>query len=132
MDHSSWPFAQGKSENVSSVQGGREIGPWSKAMMYENPVVAVKQFPEGSVRKSYTVVHVSFQSTGSTNIKYANALRELKLFVRERLRGRGDSKRAWAIEMNEGRELYLKTYSGVGKIDQLLKEWTCKMRTFCW
>ena len=38
----------------------------------------------------------------------------------------------WAIEMNEGRELYLKTYSGVDKIDQLLKEWGCKMRTFRW
>ena len=109
-----------------------KIGSWPKAARYENPVVAVKQFPEGNVRKSYTLVHISFQSTGSTNITYANALRELKTFVRGRLRGRGDSKRAWAIEMNEGRGLYLKTYSGMGKIDQLLKEWTCKMRMFCW
>ena len=80
----------------------------------------------------YTVVHVSFQYTGSTNITCVNALRELKLFVRERSRGKGDSKRIWAIEMDEGRELYLKTYSGVDKIDQLLKEWDRKMITFHW
>ena len=110
------------------------IGPRSKAARYENPVVAVKhvQFPAGDEKKPYSVVRVSFQSTGSTNITCVNALRELKLFVRKRERGRGASKRVWAIEMNEARELYLKTYSGVDKIDQLLKEWGCKIRTFRW
>ena len=111
-----------------------QINARSKAARYENPVVAVKHvaFPEGAAQKPYSVVHVSFQSTGSTNITCVNALRELKLFVRKRERGRGASKRVWAIEMNEGRALYLKTYSGVDKIDQLLKEWGCKIRTFRW
>ena len=88
-----------------------KVGPRSKAARYENPVVAVKHidFPEGDEKKPYTWVHVSFQSTGSTNITCVNALRELKLFVRKRERGKGDSKHVWAIEMNEGRELYLKT-----------------------
>ena len=103
---------------------GTLINSRSKAARFENPVVAVKHvtFPEGSNKKPYTVVHVSFQSTGGTNIACVNALRELKLYVRERTRGRGDNKRIWAIEMNEGQELYLKSYSGVDKIDQLLKE----------
>ena len=101
-----------------------KVGPRSKAARYKNPVVAVNhiEFPARDVRKPYTVVHVSFQATGSTNITYVNALRELKLFLRERLRGKRDSKRVWAIEINEGRELYLKTYSGVDKNYQLLKE----------
>ena len=75
------------------------------------------------MRKPYTVVHISFQSTGSTNITWVNTLQELKFFVRECLGGNGDSKRIWEIETNKGRELYLQIYSGVEKIDQLLKEW---------
>ena len=106
----------------------------SKAARYENPIVAVKHvtFPAGDPRKPYTVAHVTFQSTGGTNITCVNALSELKLFVRERSKGQGDTKRIWAIEMNEGRELYLKTYSGVDKIDQLLKEWCMRYVTWRW
>ena len=86
----------------------------SKAARFENPVVAVKHvtFPAGDTRKPYTVAHVTFQSTGGTNITCVNALSQLKLFVRERSKGQGETKRILAIEMNEGRELYLKTYSG--------------------
>ena len=51
---------------------------------------------------TWTRVHVTFQSTSSTNISTVNALNGNRLFVREKERGQGTSKRRWAIEMNEG------------------------------
>ena len=113
---------------------GVDINARSKAARYMQPIVVVKHVtpPAGSGGKPYTVAHVSFQSTGGTNITCVNALRELKLYVRERAKGRGESKRIWAIEMNEGRELYLKTYSGVDKIDQALKEWHLNYISWRW
>jgi hypothetical protein len=47
---------------------------------------------------------------------------EVGLYVHERNRGEEMKKRTWAIEMNEPRETYLKTYSAVDKIDQTLLE----------
>ena len=34
--------------------------------------------------------------------------------------------------MNEGREIYLKTYSAVDKIDQMLKEWQLDYISWKW
>jgi len=92
---------------------------------FEQPIVAVKyvHHPAESEKESYCVVHVSFQSTGGTNIQSVNALPELQLYVRERTKGHGDSKRKWGIEMNKARELYLKCYGAVDKIDRMLKDW---------
>ena len=93
----------------------------SKVARFEQPIVAVKyvHHPAESEKESYCIVHVSFQSTGDTNIQSVNVLSELQLYVRERTKGRGDSKRKWGIEMNEAWELYLKCYGAIDKIDQI-------------
>ena len=68
----------------------------SRVARFENPIVAVKHVVSTTPReKDYTIVHVSFQSTGSTNIQCVNVLREVTHFVRRRGRGRGDNKRVW-------------------------------------
>ncbi len=48
------------------------------------------------------------------------ALLLVDLYVRDCSKGRGQQKRTWGIEMNEARETYLKNYSAVDKIDQML------------
>ena len=52
--------------------------------------------------------------------------------MRERNKGRGKNKRTWGIEMNEARETYLKTYSAVDKIDQMLLGWEVNYRSWRW
>ena len=37
--------------------------------------------------------------------------------------GRVNEKQVWGIEINEAREVYLKLYGGVDKLDQLVKDW---------
>ena len=61
-----------------------------------------------------------------------NVLRKVSNFMRLREHGRGDNKRVWAIEMNEGREIYLKIYSTVDKVDQMLKEWQLDYISWEW
>jgi hypothetical protein len=67
----------------------------------------------------YTTVHVSMQSTSSTNFSSVNALNAVTNYIQVRERGnevRG-TKRSWGIEMNEARELYLGTYGCVDTVD---------------
>ncbi len=52
-----------------------------------------------------------------------NALLLVNLYVHDCSKGRGHQKRTWGIEMNEARETYLKNYSAVDKIDQMLLGW---------
>jgi hypothetical protein len=132
----------------------------SKVARFEQPIVAVKNFiqPEKKPstdedntkgkrvkqkeddlmelvemeKKDYVVCHVSFQSTGGTNITSVNALSNVELFVHDRNKGRGENKRTLGIEMNEARETYLKTYSAVDKINQILLEWEVKYRSRRW
>ena len=59
--------------------------------------------------------HVSMQSTSSANFSSVNSLNHVSFFTVEKKRGKEDQTRRWKIEMNEARQLYLKTY---GKIDQ--------------
>ena len=94
----------------------------SRMARFEQPIVAVKHV-EPTSGEPYNIVHVSFQSTGSTNIQTVNALSKVALYVRERNRGRGANKRVWGIEMNHARELYLKTYGAVDKLDQNIMDW---------
>jgi hypothetical protein len=68
--------------------------------------------------EEYQRRHVTFQSTSSCNISGVNSLRANSLYVWERHRGQGESKRWWGIEMNHTCKLYLKTY---GIIDTLEK-----------
>jgi hypothetical protein len=79
--------------------------------------------PVADKKKDYVICHVSFQSTGGTNITSVNALSSVELYVREQNKGKGNQKRTWGIEMNEAPETYLKTYSAVDKIDQMLLGW---------
>ena len=45
------------------------------------------------------------------------------MLVKEGTGGVGQTTRIWAIEMNKGRDLYLKIYGDVDKVDQMLKDW---------
>jgi DNA-directed RNA polymerase subunit RPC12/RpoP len=113
---------------------GRTVDQRSKVARFEQPIVAVKHVPANpeTGMKKYTLTHCTFQSTGGTNISGVNALLELGLYVRERNRGRGENKRRWAIEMNEARDTYLKTYSAVDKIDQTLLNYNINYRSWKW
>ena len=68
-----------------------DIGPMSRAARFEQPIITVKdiKFPPSSNKKDYMIVHVSFQSTGSTNITTINALKQVELYVTKRERGKG-------------------------------------------
>ena len=79
---------------------------------------------------TWTRVHVSFQSTSSTNISTVNALNYNKLNVRIKERGRSAAKDRWAIEMNEARQLYLASYGRIDTIDSLIKN--CQMYYVSW
>jgi hypothetical protein len=97
----------------------------SKVAPFEQPIIAVKNVKhEDSDRvtdkKDYVLCHVSFQSTGGTTISMVNALLSVDLYVCDCSKGRGQQKRTWGIEMNEAREMHLKNYSAVDKIDQML------------
>ena len=87
----------------------------SKAARFENPVFITREC-EGSI-----IQLTSFQSTSSCNILSVNALNDCELYCHTKQRGRGDKKRQWGIEMNQSRELYLRTYGGVDRLDHLLK-----------
>ena len=79
---------------------------------------------------SWTRVHVSFQSTNSTNISTVNALNQNQLFGSPRQRGQGNNKRKWVIEINEARQLYSATYGRIDTIDQLIKK--CRIYYCTW
>jgi hypothetical protein len=88
----------------------------SRAARFNEAVTAVKQTLftlEDTVRLPFKRIHVSFQSTLSTNISTVNALNSNKIFVVKKERGQGASKRKWAIQMNEARQLYLKMYGRI-------------------
>jgi hypothetical protein len=95
----------------------------SRAARFNEPVTAVKQTLftlDDTLHMPYKRVHVSFQSTSSTNISTVNALNSNKLFVVKKERGQGSAKQKWAIEMNKARQLYLKTYGRIDTIDSLI------------
>jgi hypothetical protein len=86
------------------------------------PITVVKTFTEtseGGDIVTWNRVHVSFQSTSSTNIHAVNALNQNRHFVLKRERGMGASKRKWAIQMNDARQLYLAVYGRIDTIDSL-------------
>jgi hypothetical protein len=111
---------------VKNVKQPKEIsskekakGKGTTAVLDDEPVLE---------KKDYVICHVLFQSAGGTNITSVNAFSSVELYVHER--NTGKEKRSWGIEMNEAHETYLKTYSAVDKIDQMLLGWdvTCKSR----
>ena len=77
---------------------------------------------------TWTRVHVTFQSTSSTNISTVNALNANQLFTVKKECGKENAgtakpstKRKWAIEMNQGCQLYLASYGRIDTIDSLIK-----------
>jgi hypothetical protein len=81
----------------------------------ERPKVARFNFPIVLVYKSdvYQGVQVLFQLL-------VNSLPKTSLYVAQRERGRGEQKRHWGIEMNDARELYLKTYGIINTLDKYI------------
>ncbi len=109
----------------------------SKVTQFEQPIIAVKHVKhQGSDRvsnkKDYILCHVSFQSTEGTNISMVNALLLVDSYLQDCIKGRGQQKRTWGIEMNEAQETYLKNYSAVDKIDQMLLGWDLTYRSWRW
>ncbi len=108
----------------------------SKVARFEKPIIAVKNVKHQDSdrvtdKKDYVLCHVSFQSTRG-NISMVNAHLSVDLYVRDCSKGRGQQKRTWGIEMNEARETYLKNYSAVDKIDQMLLGWDFTYRSWQW
>jgi hypothetical protein len=104
----------------------------TKTKTGQMPVIATGE-PDENVQPTdvtWTRVHVTFQSTSSTNISTVNALNKNTLAVRTKERGRANSKVKWAIEMNEARQLYLASYGRIDTIDSLIKN--CRMFYVSW
>ena len=72
-------------------------------------------------KKAYQRVHVSFQSTGATNIGSVNCFNEVTSYIEKRERGKGINKCYWGIEMNEPHQFYLHAYNRVDVIDHMIK-----------
>lgn len=87
--------------------------------------------PPESTDKNFTKMHVSFQSTGPTNISGVNNnLAFVKLYVSRKASGIGAQKRIWGIEMNEGRATYLNAYWAVDNVNHMIKN--AMMRMISW
>jgi hypothetical protein len=85
----------------------------SKVAQFEQPIIAVKHVKHQDSdrvtdKKDYVLCHVSFQSTGGSNISMVNTLLLVDLYVRDCSKGRGQQKRLWGIEINEAQETFLK------------------------
>ena len=89
-------------------------------MRYEIPIVAICQVPPTDDQKAYTKIHVSFHSTGKTNICGVNNLSSAALYVTTKQRGKGSQKRTWGIEQNEARQTYLSQYFAVDNVDHMV------------
>ena len=90
-------------------------------LRFLQPIVMVKHVPEGARTEAYTKVHTTFQSTSSCNIQSVNDLADCSLYARSKQRGRTKHKRSWVVEMNQARELYLRSYFKVDVLDHLIK-----------
>ena len=89
-------------------------------MPYENPIVAIKQVEATETTKVYTKIHISFQSTGCTNISGVNNLPSAGLYVTQKARGKGCNKRILGIKQNEARQTYLSQYFAVDNTDHMI------------
>jgi hypothetical protein len=112
-----------------------------KVARFIEPIVAVKtvearvvvpgtMFAPAVMSKPYQHVHVSMQSTSSTNFSTVNILNECFSSSKKRERGTGNNKRTWGIEMNHAREAYLDMYSRIDSIDHLIKNCDLKYRSW--
>ena len=67
----------------------------------------------------YRRVHVSFQSTGATNLGSVNSITSGELYAKKKKRGK-EGKYSRYIEMNMARELYLSTYCKVDRLNSYI------------
>ena len=75
-------------------------------------------------------MHVSFQSTGVTNIQSVNCFNENMRFVKKRERRQKNRKRKWVIEMNNARQVYLFSYGRIDTIDAAIGR--CNLNYVSW
>jgi len=105
-----------KSENVHKEKSGTKQR--AKAARYMNPVVAINKYKDNNnILKQL----ISFQSTSGCNFIGVNSLNQCALYVTPKERGRKQHKRVWAIEMNDARELCLKTHGAIDRMDHCIK-----------
>jgi len=104
------------------------VNPRSRAARFERPIFCIKEHTADNY--TGTIQLTSFQSMSSCNIIHVNALNSLSLFSQKKERGRGKKKHEWGIEMNESRQLYLKTYGKVDTMDHLIKNCNVSYRTW--
>jgi hypothetical protein len=88
---------------------------------FNNSITTVKGFPPTDDSKGYTRAHSTFQFTSSCNITTVNDLNDNILYVKQNERGRGPTNILRGIEMNSSRELYLKTYGAIDKMDHMIE-----------
>ena len=69
----------------------------NKAAWFNEPTMLVKKKAATEHTEAYKCVHISFQSTGTTNITTVNALNSNKLYVSKKERGKGEKKRNWEL-----------------------------------
>jgi len=102
----------------------------TKSARYLTPIVAVKQVPAADDALGYDDIITSFQSTSSCNISAVNSINSCELYCLTKHRGRNEHHRAWGVEMNQARQLYLRTYNRVDVIDHYVKH--LKMCLISW
>jgi hypothetical protein len=122
------PITAVKVVEVAVIAAAPSFPPVRSEVAPSIPVAAAPSFPPvpntagpsfPSV-KTYTRVHCSFQSTSSCNIACVDSINGLSRFVKRKERGAGKNKQAWAIEMNEARQLYLSTYGRIDTLDSMI------------
>lgn len=102
----------------------------SKAARFIQPITAVKKFPQVGENKAYTRTHVSFQSTGSTNLSSVNAVKSNQLYIIQKERGVGIQKRKWGVESNNKRGLYLGSYYKIDSTDASMSRCDIQYRSW--
>ena len=99
----------------------------AKVAKFLQPIVVTKKVDDDILLQLCT-----FQSTSSCNFLSVNAYDKCGVYVREKERGnrKKGSKRSWCVEMNEPRDLYLRTYGVIDRIDHYITN--CNMFYRSW
>lgn len=93
---------------------------------FMQPIIATKKIGNSLIQLT------SFQSTSSCNFLSVDAYNECGLYAQPQEKGRfwPFSKQQGAVEMNDARELYLRTYHTIDQMDHAIK--SCKMYYRSW
>lgn len=131
---------RGVPKNFFHFEGTKPGDKKAKVARFLHPITAVKIVKRQGVDEEqaktssgyYTRVHVSMQSTSSTNFSSVNSFNAVTNYVQVKERGSTakGTKQTWGIEMNEARELYLSTYGSVDTVDSQIRRCSMNYRTF--